>query len=114
MDSLRTSCHTNPFFWKATYREYILCFLINVTAKTLNLRGYRSFDFDSEGLINSQGDFFDVGGMMDAVYSKNITMASIKDLEGKTDDVMAILNSEGGLATTRAWEGCLYVEFFCK
>ena len=85
-----------------------------MTTKTLNLRGYRSFGFDAEGLINSQGDFFDVGGMMDAVYSKNITMASIKYLEGKTDDVMAILNSEGGLATTRAWEGCLSVEFVCK
>ena len=42
-----------------------------VTGKKLNLNGYWYFDFDAEGLIIEQGDFFDVGGMVAAVYDVN-------------------------------------------
>jgi hypothetical protein len=43
------------------------------TGKQLNLKGYWYFGFDDTGSINAQGDFFDAGGMLDAVYSKNLT-----------------------------------------
>ena len=39
------------------------------TGKELNLKGYWYMNFDDEGKIIAQGDFFDFGGMMDAVYS---------------------------------------------
>ena len=41
-----------------------------VTGKELDLKGYWYFDFDDNGLISAQGDFFDAGGMLDAVYPK--------------------------------------------
>ena len=81
-----------------------------VTGKQLNLNGYWYFDFDDAGLINAQGDFFDAGGMLDAVYSKNLVHVSFEVLPGEMDKVMAIIDSEGGLPTTRAYDGCISVE----
>ena len=42
-----------------------------VTGKELNLNGYWYFNFDENGLVTEQGDFFDAGGMISAVYDVN-------------------------------------------
>ena len=81
-----------------------------VTGKQLNLKGYWYFSFDDQGLINGQGDFFDAGGMLDAVYSKNLVHVSVEVLPGQMDLVMAIIDSEEGLPKTRAYNGCISVE----
>ena len=41
------------------------------TGKELNLNGYWYFNFDKNGLVTEQGDFFDAGGMFNAVYDVN-------------------------------------------
>jgi hypothetical protein len=45
---------------------------VNVaTGKELDLNGYWYFNFDENGLVSEQGDFFDAGGMIGAVYDTN-------------------------------------------
>jgi quinol monooxygenase YgiN len=84
---------------------------VNVaTGKSLNLMGYWYFNFDDEGKIMTQGDFFDFGGMYDAVYPKTKIFAKIDVKQGKSEKMMALLNSEGGLPATRAYQGCRSVE----
>lgn len=80
------------------------------TGKQLNLMGYWYFNFDADGKVITQGDFFDFGGMYNAVYPKTKVFATIDIKEGKADEIMALLNSEGGLAATRAYEGCMSTE----
>tara|TARA_B100000795_G_scaffold268843_2_gene256679 strand:+ start:1513 stop:2295 length:783 start_codon:yes stop_codon:yes gene_type:complete len=80
------------------------------TGKQLNLKGYWYFGFDNKGLINAQGDFFDAGGMLDAVYSKNLVHVSFEVLPGKMDKVMAIIDNKGGLPKTRTYDGCISIE----
>lgn len=80
------------------------------TNKELSLKGYWYFGFDEDGLINAQGDFFDFGGMLNAVYPKNLVIVSLEIKEGQRDNVLEILNSEGGLPTTKAYDGCLSLE----
>ena len=48
-------------------------------------------DFDDNGLIKSQGDFFDAGGMLDAVYPKNLVIVGLDVKSGQLDKVMEIL-----------------------
>ncbi|MDA7559217.1 hypothetical protein N8768_08690, partial [Flavobacteriaceae bacterium] len=71
---------------------------------------YHYANFDDDGLIIGFGDFFDAGGMMDAVYPKNLVVVSLAVQDGNVDNVMEILNSEGGLPTTRAYDGCMSLE----
>ena len=80
------------------------------TRKKLNLKGYWYFDFDENGLISAQGDFFDAGGMLDAVYPKNLVIVGINVKAGQMDNVMKILEIDGGLPTTRAYDGCISLE----
>jgi len=80
------------------------------TKKELSLKGYWYFGFDEDGLINAQGDFFDFGGMLDAVYPKNLVIVSLEVKDGQLDNVLEILNSDGGLPTTKAYDGCLSLE----
>ena len=80
------------------------------TRKKLNLKGYWYFDFDENGLISAQGEFFDAGGMLDAVYPKNLVIVGINVKAGQMDNVMKILESDGGLPTTRAYDGCISLE----
>tara|TARA_B110000858_G_scaffold156790_1_gene179322 strand:- start:77 stop:214 length:138 start_codon:yes stop_codon:yes gene_type:complete len=40
-------------------------------------------NFDVEGKIIAQGDFFDFGGMVDAVYSKNLVIIGLKSKKEK-------------------------------
>ena len=81
-----------------------------LTGKALNLKSYHYANFDDDGLIIGFGDFFDAGGMMDAVYPKNLVVVSLAVQDGNVDNVMEILNSEGGLPTTRAYDGCMSLE----
>ena len=67
-------------------------------------------NFDEEGKIVAQGDFFDFGGMIDAVYPKSLVIVQLEVQEGKKQQVLDILNSEGGLPTTRAYDGCISLE----
>jgi quinol monooxygenase YgiN len=48
--------------------------------------------------------------MLNAVYPKNLVHVSFEVLPGKMDQVMAVLDSEGGLPATRAYDGCAAVE----
>jgi len=81
-----------------------------VTGKELDLKGYWYFDFDDNGLISAQGDFFDAGGMVDAVYPKNLVIVKLHVKSGQMDKVMEILESDGGLPATRAYDGCISLE----
>jgi quinol monooxygenase YgiN len=84
---------------------------VNVaTGKELNLKGYWYMNFDEEGKIIAQGDFFDFGGMIDAVYPKSLVIVQIEVQKEKKQEVLDILNSEGGLPTTRAYDGCISLE----
>ncbi len=40
-------------------------------------------NFDDEGKIVAQGDFFDFGGMVDAVYPKNLVFVEVEVKKGK-------------------------------
>ena len=53
------------------------------TGKELNLKGYWYMNFDDEGKIVAQGDFFDFGGMVDAVYPKNLVFVEVEVKKGK-------------------------------
>ena len=77
-----------------------------VTGKELNLRGYWYFNFDDKGKVITQGDFFDYGGMMNAVGPKNLVFVQIKVKKGKKQQVSDILNSPMGIPTTAAYDGC--------
>ena len=76
------------------------------TGKELNLKGYWYMNFDTDGKIIAQGDFFDFGGMYDAVYPKTKIFAKIDVKKGKAQEMLDVLNSENGLSATRAYDGC--------
>ncbi len=84
----------------------------SVTGKDINLKGYWYFGFDNEGKIIAQGDFFDYGGMMQAVGPKNPVLVTLKVLPGKKQAMIDLLNAPGGLQTTREYNGCLSLEAF--
>ena len=81
-----------------------------VTGKELNLKGYWYMNFDDEGKVIAQGDFFDYGGMYNAVYPKAKIFAKIAAKKGMGKKMVEVLNSENGLPATRAYEGCNYVQ----
>lgn len=81
-----------------------------LTGKKLNLNSYHYFNFDNDGLMNGIGDFFDVTGMLNAVYPKNLVIVAVKIGEGNKEKVMEIMNSEMGLPFTRKFDGCLSLE----
>ena len=80
------------------------------TKKELNLKGYWYFNFDDDGKVLGQGDYFDFGGMLDAVYPKNLIIASIQAKKGKLENLLTVLNGDNGLPTTRSYDGCLSIE----
>ena len=80
------------------------------TKKELNLKGYWYFNFDNDGKVLGQGDYFDFGGMLDAVYPKNLIIASIQAKKGKLENLLTVLNGDNGLPTTRSYDGCLSIE----
>lgn len=78
-----------------------------LTGKELDLKGYWYMNFDDEGKIVAQGDFFDFGGMFDAVYPKNLVFIQIKVKDGKKQEMIDLLNSERGIPTTVAYDGAI-------
>ena len=64
-------------------------------------------NFDDEGKIVAQGDFFDFGGMFDAVYPKSLVFIQIKVKDGKKQEMIDLLNSERGIPTTVAYDGAI-------
>lgn len=84
----------------------------SITGKDINLKGYWYFNFDAEGKIIAQGDFFDYSGMMQAVGPKNPVLVTFKVLPGKKQEMIDLLNTPDGLQTTREYDGCLSLEAF--
>ena len=78
-----------------------------VTGKELDLKGYWYMNFDDEGKIVAQGDFFDFGGMFNAVYPKNLVFIQIKVKDGKKQEMIDLLNSDRGIPTTVAYDGAI-------
>lgn len=84
---------------------------INVsTGKVLDLNGYWYMNFDEEGKIIAQGDFFDFGGMIDAVYPKNLVFIEVDVKKGKKQEIIDLLNTDQGLPTTMAYDGAIRYE----
>ena len=79
----------------------------SLTGKELNLKGYWYFNFDEEGKVITQGDFFDYGGMINAFGSKNLVFIQVKVKKGKKQVISDILNGPDGIPTTAAFDGCL-------
>ena len=78
-----------------------------ITGKELDLRGYWYMNFDDQGKIVAQGDFFDFGGMFNAVYPKNLVFIQVKVKNGKKQEMIDLLNSERGIPTTVAYDGAI-------
>lgn len=81
-----------------------------MTGKQLDLRSYHYMNFDAEGKIVQTGDFFDGTGMLNAVYPKNLVVATMKVADGNLEKVMEYINNDKGLSYTRKYDGCLGVE----
>lgn len=84
----------------------------STTGKVLNLKGYWYFNFDADGKVIAQGDFFDYGGMMQSVGPKNPVLVTIEVKPGKKQAMMELLNSPDGLQATRNYDGNLSLEVF--
>ena len=84
----------------------------SITGKDLNLKGYWYFNFDDEGKVITQGDFFDIGGMMQAVGPKTPVLVQLKVKPGKKQAMIDLLNTPDGLQATRDYDGCMSLEAF--
>jgi len=84
----------------------------SITGKDISLSGYWYFNFDEEGKVIAQGDFFDYGGMMQAVGPKNPVLVTLKVVPGKKQAMIDLLNTPDGLQTTRNYDGNLSLEAF--
>ena len=84
----------------------------STTGKEINLTGYWYFNFDDEGKIITQGDFFDYGGMMQAVAPKNPVLVTLKVKPGEKQAMIDLLNTPDGLQATRDFDGSLSLEAF--
>ena len=82
------------------------------TGKQLDLKGYWYFNFDDEGKVIAQGDFFDFGGMMQAVGPKTPVLVTLKVKPGKKQAMIDLLNTPDGLQATREYDGNLSLEAF--
>lgn len=78
-----------------------------ITGKELDLKGYWYMNFDDQGKIVAQGDFFDFGGMFNAVYPKNLVFIQVKVKNGKKQEMIDLLKSERGIPTTVAYDGAI-------
>ena len=84
----------------------------SITGKEVNLKGYWYFNFDDEGKVITQGDFFDIGGMMQAVGPKTPVLVQLKVKPGKKQAMIDLLNTPDGLQATRDYDGCMSLEAF--
>ena len=84
---------------------------VNVaTGKVLDLHGYWYMNFDEDGKVIAQGDYFDFGGMINAVYPKNLVFIQVAVKKGKKDEMIKLLKSERGIPTTVAYDGAIRYE----
>ena len=84
---------------------------VNVaTGKVLDLHGYWYMNFDEDGKVIAQGDYFDFGGMINAVYPKNLVFIQVAVKKGKKDEMINLLKSERGIPTTVAYDGAIRYE----
>ena len=81
------------------------------TGRTFTLPSYHNFDF-ADGKIIYTGEYFDATGMTNAVgpVDRKVVVATLKVKEGNYEKVKEILDSEDGLPTTRAYDGCTHLE----
>jgi len=84
----------------------------SITGKEINLNGYWYFNFDADGKVIAQGDFFDYGGMMQSVGPKNPVLVTLKVKPGEKQAMIDLLNTPDGLQTTRDFDGSLSLEAF--
>ena len=84
----------------------------SITGKKANLKGFSYFKFDDEGKVIKQSDFFDIGGMMQAVGPKTPVLVQLKVKNGKKQAMIDLLNSPDGLQATRDYDGCMSLEAF--
>ena len=66
--------------------------------------------FDEDGKVIGQGDYFDFGGMINAVYPKNLVFIQVAVKKGKKDEMIKLLKSERGIPTTVAYDGAIRYE----
>ena len=84
---------------------------VNVaTGKVLDLHGYWYMNFDDDGKVIGQGDYFDFGGMINSVYPKNLVFIQIDVKKGMKQDMIDLLKSDGGIPTTVAYDGAIRYE----
>ena len=84
---------------------------VNVaTGKVLDLHGYWYMNFDDNGKVIGQGDYFDFGGMINSVYPKNLVFIQIDVKKGMKQDMIDLLKSDGGIPTTVAYDGAIRYE----
>ena len=67
-------------------------------------------DGTEDGKVIGQGDYFDFGGMINAVYPKNLVFIQIAVKKGKKDEMIKLLKSERGIPTTVAYDGAIRYE----
>lgn len=82
------------------------------SGKPLALRSYHYFNFDDQGKIIEQGDFFDYGGMAAEFTPHHPVVVSLTPQSGSLDELVALLESDNGLPVTRDWAGCISLEMF--
>ena len=84
---------------------------VNVaTGKVLDLHGYWYMNFDDDGKVIGQGDYFDFGGMINSVYPKNLVFIQIDVKKGMKQEMIDLLKSDGGIPTTVAYDGAIRYE----
>lgn len=84
---------------------------VNVaTGKVLDLHGYWYMNFDDNGKVIGQGDYFDFGGMINSVYPKNLVFIQIDVKKGMKQEMIDLLKSDGGIPTTVAYDGAIRYE----
>ena len=84
---------------------------VNVaTGKVLYSSSYHNFDFDDDGKVIGQGDYFDFGGMINSVYPKNLVFIQIDVKKGMKQEMIDLLKSDGGIPTTVAYDGAIRYE----
>ena len=81
------------------------------TGRTFTLPSYHNFDF-ADGKIVYTGEYFDATGMTNAVgpVDRKVVVATLKVKKGSYEKVKEMLDSEDGLPTTRAYDGCTHLE----
>lgn len=81
------------------------------TGRSFRIPSYHNFDF-KDGKIVTTGEYFDATGMVNSVgpVDRKVIIATLKVKSGNYEKVKEMLDSEDGLPTTRAYDGCTHLE----